>query len=182
MSGTAIRETYGAVFTAAPRDDPNSEIQAVSGGIDYTGWLRVYVVEPESRWRDATGIPFEFGFLAFASDELISVPYQQTYTDTIVWHGAEVGFGDIQSNNIMVIAVAFNTELHQGYSSPPDNYPFDAYYVDAAAAATIDSQWSNTTSPGFTHTVFIEEGSTTGCGYCPRVRNALHQVYNGYDY
>ena len=34
----------------------------------------------------------------------------------------------------MVIASVFNDEWHQGYSNPPDGNPFDAYYVDEAAA------------------------------------------------
>jgi hypothetical protein len=36
----------------------------------------------------------------------------------------------------MVIAVLFNAEWHQGYGNPPNNNPFDAYYVDKVTATT----------------------------------------------
>jgi len=148
----------------------------------YSGWLKVYVVEPVSRWQDVSLASFDFGFLDFARDELVVVDPQQSYTDTIIWNGGEAGYGDVTIDNIMVIAALFNTEIHQGYSHPPDDYPFDAYYVDAAAAATPDSQWADTSTPDFTHSVFVEAAVTTGCGYCPRTRNALAQIHADYDY
>ncbi|MBN2226210.1 MAG: hypothetical protein JW763_02480 [candidate division Zixibacteria bacterium] len=148
----------------------------------YSGWLKIYVVEPASRWQDASLVNFDFGFLDFARDELVVLDPQQSYTDTITWDGAEAGYGDVTVDNIMVIAVLFNTDPNQGYSHPPDGYPFDAHFVDAVAAATPDSQWANTATAGFTHTVFIEEAVTTSCGYCPRTRNALHEIDSMYAY
>ena len=37
----------------------------------------------------------------------------------------------------MVIAAVFNSEWHQGYSYPPNQYPFDAYYVDDTTAFAL---------------------------------------------
>ncbi|KAA0012294.1 MAG: hypothetical protein FE041_03795 [Thermoplasmata archaeon] len=35
----------------------------------------------------------------------------------------------------MVIAVVFNSEKHEGYAVPPNENPFDAYYVDETVAS-----------------------------------------------
>ncbi len=87
-------------------------------------------------------------------------------------------FDDITEGNIMAIAVAFSNEGQRSFSVPPDSFPFDAFYVEATAAATTTEQWSNATSePGFTHTVFVEEGTSQTCGYCPRTRQALFAIH-----
>ncbi|MCD6108766.1 MAG: hypothetical protein J7J89_04795 [Thermoplasmata archaeon] len=49
------------------------------------------------------------------------------------WNPAESKYNDVDPSNLMVIAVLFNPQEHQGYSDPPDNTKeFTAYYVDDA--------------------------------------------------
>lgn len=150
---------------------------------NFDGRIRIYIVEPLSRYiNDADFQPYRYGFLDWGYDTTISLPYLDSITRTIIWNGASVGFGDVQQNNIMAIAVAFNNEWHQGYSDPPANGPFDAYYVDATAAARVDTQWVDTAYGSYTHTTFIEEATKTTCPYCPNTRKALDAIYNSHTY
>jgi hypothetical protein len=83
---------------------------------EYDGHLRVYIVEPESRWNDAQGHPYHFGALALPIDKSLAVPQTHpyilgdTYTFSKTWFGALHGFGDITEDNIMVIAAVFDGE------------------------------------------------------------------------
>jgi len=104
----------------------------------YDGRIRVYVTEVTSSmgWKDAQNHLYTFAFLDYAFNEVISVAGSGAWTDSVTWDGHNYNdghghnFGNIQYGNIMVIAAVFNSEWHQGYSYPPNQYPFDAYYVD----------------------------------------------------
>ncbi|RKY01405.1 MAG: hypothetical protein DRP55_04330 [Spirochaetes bacterium] len=103
--------------------------------LPYDGYVRVYVAEIVSSlgWKDTGGEPYTFAFLDFAVNEQIHIEGMQTWNKTVVWDGGE--FGELSPENIMVMAVIFNGEKHQGYTVPPDGSPFDAYYVDNAVAS-----------------------------------------------
>jgi len=129
-------------------------------GTDYTGTLRIFIVEPVSRWDDRGGDPYRFGLLDIAAADAISVgstAWEQTYS----WDGDNHGYGNITSGNIAVIAVIFNSVGEVKDAVPPYGYYYTSYPADAAALATPGSPGQNTTSPGFTHTVFAEEGTVT---------------------
>lgn len=145
-------------------------------GAPYRGHLRVYVVEIISRWSDYSGEPYHFGFMDFAYDDSLEIDYLDTYTDSITWSG------DVEGDNIMVMAATFNPVAHQGFSNPPAGKPFEAHYVDAAAGATPGNTDYNTVTENFTHTVFIEEGTATWCSNCPAMAEALYSVYESEDY
>ena len=113
-------------------------------GSTYDGYIRVYVTEIFSTmgWDDEDDNPFTFAFLDYAYNESISVSSGGTWQSSTVWDGHEHNdgfgndFGSITIDNIMVIAAVFNDEWHQGYARPPDQNPFDAYYVDETVATT----------------------------------------------
>jgi len=92
----------------------------------YNGRLRVYLTEKISRWSGPGGDPYHFGFLDYLINEEISVD-----TDKNVSYSVTEDISDLDPENLMVIAVIFNSEKKQGYSDPPKNKkPFDAYYAD----------------------------------------------------
>jgi hypothetical protein len=146
--------------------------------LPYEGYLRLYVVEPESRWNNFDGEPYHYGFLDFAFNNTISINYQETYSDTIIWDGNQAGYSDIEEDNIMVIASIFNPEINIGYAYPPTRNKFETHFVDATAGVKPGETDSNTVNENYTHTVFIEEGTATWCPYCPAMANALNNVYN----
>lgn len=148
----------------------------------YNGYLRVYIVEPVSRWNNYDDKPYHFAFLDFAVDEELSIPYQNTFTKQVTWNAQDAGYQDIEENNIMVIAAVFNPLSYLSYAYPPFKNPFDAYYVDATAAATPGTTGYNTANEEFTHTVFCEEATATWCKYCPITADALKNVYDTQGY
>lgn len=127
----------------------------------YVGHLRVYIVEPVSRWSDSGFYPFGNGFLNFAIDETISIPFEGSFDKTVIWKGGATGFGDVTEGNLRAIAVVANSEPHTGYSDPPNGAPYNAYYVDAAAGANPGMTGYDSEDGGFSHTVFIDEGTAT---------------------
>ena len=146
-------------------------------GAPYKGHLRVYVVEIISRWDDYSGEPYHFGFIDFAYDDTLSIDYLDTYTDSMTWTG------DVEENNIMVMAAVFNSKTHLGYAYPPTtSNPFEAFYVDAAAGTTPGNIDYNTNTENFTHTVFIEEGTATWCHNCPIMAETMHSIHESEDY
>lgn len=150
--------------TSVSADDANAVTPPMvtkDAKVNYDGTLRVFVVEPLSRWRDSENRQYDFGFLSFAVEQAISVPYTEKLDVQAVWNGAPYGFGDVTEGNIMVMAVVYGDDPHQAYSDPPTGAPFWAYYVDAAAGATPGHTGFNTTTPTSTHTMFIEEGTAT---------------------
>lgn len=154
--------------------DPKNE---TTDSLPYEGRLIIYVVEPLSRWNMKNGQPYHFGSLGTAFDTTLSIDYLQSYENNISWTG------DATQDNVMVIAAVFNSDLYQGYSDPPDNdHPFDAHYVDAAAAVTPGNIGYNTANETFSHTVFIEEATATWCPYCPADAEALYTVYQSGEY
>jgi len=147
----------------------------------YEGYLRIYIVEPNSRWNMYDNRSYHNGFLDFAHQEQLSIDYQETQKNTITWQG------DITEDNVLVIAAIFNPTANIGYSLPPNQYPFEAYYVDGSAAARPGETGSNIRNGSITHTVFIEEATATWCKNCkamdattfrdPKVEQLLKKKY-----
>jgi hypothetical protein len=133
----------------------------------YTGAIRVYVTEIEGRWDDSDGKPFHNAFLGFALEDDISLGDNDTLTWEVLWDGNDYfdgdgfSYGDLQEDNVKVIAAVFNSASYTGYSDPPANAPFAVHEVDACAGATPGRTGYNLTASGFTHTVFVEDGATT---------------------
>jgi len=106
-------------------------------GSDYSGDLKVYITEIDSRYDDYDGNPYPFAFLDYAFDQSISISSGSYFEDSVTWDGAMVtdglgnDFGDIDPSNIMVIAGVFNSERNiQYHGTPPKVY--NAYFLDAA--------------------------------------------------
>lgn len=145
-------------------------------GNEYKGYLRVYIVEIESRWKMENRQKYHYAFLDFAYNNQIAIRYQETYKNTFNWSG------DVDDDNVIIMAALFNPESHRNYADPPLGRPFDAYDVDAAAAAQPGETGHNTVNEDFTHSVFLEVGTATWCPSCPYMANALDKIYTSGDY
>jgi uncharacterized membrane protein len=109
---------------------------------DYTGYVRTYITEIVSRYNTSNNKPYHFGFLDYAFDEDLIITADTSWENEITWNGADhqdsLGndFGDINSNNIAVIAAVFNDDPHP-QSYPPYPNVYIAYYTDQAAATLV---------------------------------------------
>lgn len=145
-------------------------------GNQYNGYLRIYIVEIESRWDMENRRPYHYAFIDFAFNNQLSIQYQETYSNTIEWSG------DIDEDNVIVMAALFNPESQRKFADPPLGRPFNAYSVDAAAAAHPGETGYNTVKDDFTHTVFCEVGTATWCPACPSMANELDDVFESGKY
>lgn len=169
LSGTAMG-TEDACRWEPPDHVAVSAPEPVSESGDrgtYTGIIRVYVLEKIGRWYDSQGIAYHNALLAFALQESISLAETDTLTWELEWDGHDYhevngqSYDDIQENNIKVIAAVFNSSSYTGYSDPPSGAPFAVHEVDATAGATSGTTGYNEETESFTHSVLVEDGSTT---------------------
>lgn len=145
---------------------------------EYNGHLRVYVVEPVSRWNMYDGNPYHYGLLDFIIDEDVTI--ENNYEKNVTWNPETIG--GIDEDNLMIIAALFNSTAHERYSYQNPDRPFDAYFVDAAAGTTPNDIGYNQVTDEFTHTVLAEEGTATWCPHCPSAAEALNSIYQSGDY
>ena len=129
---------------------------------DYTGTVRIFMVEPVSQWTDGNGDPYGFGFLDFALESEIDLKDYDVYEQTVTWNASLAGFENLSESNIMAMVAVFNsdsveTDAFRGYE-----YMFWAHYVDAAAAARPGEVGLNSTDSSFTHTVWVEQSGSGG--------------------
>ena len=100
---------------------------------DYDGRLRVYLTEKISRWNDYNGSRYHFGFLDYITNKVVSIGKnsEEDFSDSY-------DASDLDPANLMIIAVIFSSESHQGYANPEnEGNPFDAYYADACDATEV---------------------------------------------
>lgn len=171
--------SYSVAAFSEIKEEKYNELNSnkISQSLPYEGYLKIYVVEPVSRWDNYDDEPYHYGFLDFAFNDTISIDYQETYSNTIIWDGSQAGFSDIEEDNIMIIASIFNPEIGIGYAEPPTRAKFETHFVDATAGVKPGETKSNLVNENFTHTVLVEEGTATWCPYCPAMANALNNVY-----
>jgi hypothetical protein len=98
----------------------------------YSGQLKLYLTEIVSHLNGFDSKPYQFGFLDYLLIEDISIDGQSSDTFTQI---SDISAYDYE--NLMIIGVVFNSEKQSGYSLPPDQNPFDAYYADATDAAML---------------------------------------------
>ncbi|MCC6963820.1 MAG: hypothetical protein IT585_11265 [candidate division Zixibacteria bacterium] len=155
-----------AAATTAPQ--PSSSERAT-----YNGTLRIYIVEPVSRYLDYTNRSYSFGMLGFALNQAITLNDGQILTDTVTFSSTGMTL-----NNIKAVMAVFNVEGHPAYSDPDTPaYPFTAHWVDASAGSTPGVVGIDKPTAPYTHTVLVEEGTRHGCGYCPITRSHLETLY-----
>ena len=169
IATTGLAADHSRSFTPAP-SRPAVEVEraasptptAVSPEETYTGTLRLYLVEPVGRWLDDLNYVYFQGFLDFPLVEVLNLPDGESIYRTVTWDAKPTEFGWIVPGNIQVIAVLFEAESHVKDAYPPNGYYFNAHYVDACAYANPGEPGTHEVSQaGFTHRVFVEEGTRT---------------------
>ena len=99
----------------------------------YTGNLRLYLTEKvSSNWNDYNGKKYHFAFLDYIINEDISIDSNEKKTYQETWD-----VSDLIPQNLMIIAVVFNSESVEEYANPPDENPFSAHYADAVDATEV---------------------------------------------
>ncbi len=114
---------------------------ANNDGSDYTGSLKVYVVEEVSRFLDYDGYNYPHGLLGFAMDDEISISPGEVHSGSAQWNGGDhssIGgedFSDIDAENIVIYAVVFNSRTNVNYYPGIPPKPYTAHYSDAVGEA-----------------------------------------------
>lgn len=129
---------------------------------DFEGTVRIFVNEPESRWTDGLGATYDYGFLDFALTEGAEIKQYDLWQREVVWDGLAAGFGGTSPDNLQIQAVVFRGDSVPTDGFPPYGHWFDAYYVDAACAASPGQPGSSSPAGGFTHLVFLELAGSSG--------------------
>lgn len=129
--------------------------ERVNSSATYTGTLRVFVTDND-RWDDNDGDRIH--------NALVGIPIQQSFTlndgDSLMWD-TEFNYYGLTEAHTTVVAAIYNSYGYQGYSVPPNENPFIVHEVDASAEARCGTSGYNIAAAGFTHSVLVEEGSTT---------------------
>jgi len=98
----------------------------------YNGRLKVYLTE-KIAWQYFGGEgSYHFGFLDYIVNENVAILGND---QKIVSETYDVS--KLDPDNLMVIAVVFNSESTKKYADPPSGNPFDAYYADATYGTEV---------------------------------------------
>jgi hypothetical protein len=100
----------------------------------YEGTLRIYVTETRSNsLQDYNGKPYKYSFIDFAKNKKISISSNNKISET-----ATIADTDKHDpEDLTIFAVVFGNEKNQAYANPPNENPFDAYYVDACYGISV---------------------------------------------
>jgi len=98
----------------------------------YTGRLKVYLTEINSRWQDFGGTPYHFGFLDYIINKEVTITGKESISEDKTWD-----VSSLDPDNLMIIAVVFSSDSHQTYAAPPNDNPFNAYYADATNGTQV---------------------------------------------
>jgi len=99
----------------------------------YSGRLKVYLTEIVSQWNGYDGKPYHYGFVDYTINKAISIDAngEKNFSDT-------QSVSDYDYENLMIMAVVFNSESAGKYVYPDENeHSFDAYYADAVDATKV---------------------------------------------
>lgn len=153
---TTLKSAWPDVFVSA-----NAPTAPAGPNEAYTGKLRIYIVEPFSRHRDATNHQYEFGFIDFGLVKDLNIADGEIFDTTIIWDGSGTAYSDISQYNIMAMAAVFDPDGVTKDAYPNHGNWFSAHFCEAAAQAKAGKRGRNYLGEDYTHTVFVEEGTAT---------------------
>ncbi|MBS3748857.1 MAG: glutaredoxin [Candidatus Thermoplasmatota archaeon] len=107
-----------------------------TGNQQYTGRIRSYITEKESRWNDADGNPYHFALLDFALNKQIRIKKGETITLKTQWNPQDTSFEDpitnVNPNNLMIFTTVSHWIPHfrSGFIQFPYLQFYFAHYID----------------------------------------------------
>ena len=152
----AIGSTSAENFTRAESQPTTVNNQQTNNIKDieahqYKGYLRLFVSQPVSRFKDYLGEPHLHGVLGIPVDIQITLNYPDTLRGELVYNDT-----GMYTDNIEAIGAVYEYAEHKNYSDPPSDYPFQAHWTDAATVGTPGHPGVDKATPPYTHTVFVE--------------------------
>ena len=129
-----IKATVTAKYKNTTQEVTVKTLIENKGNTTYNGKLKLYLTEIISHESGYDSKPYHFGFLSYLINKEISIEGNENVT---VEKMQNISAYDYE--NLMIIAVVFNSERHQGFSNPFNSTKnlFDAYYVDATNATKV---------------------------------------------
>jgi hypothetical protein len=129
-----IKVTVTAQYKNTTQEVTAKTLIENKGNDTYNGKLKLYLTEIISHKSGYDSKPYHFGFLGYLINKDISVEGKENVTMEYMQNISAYDY-----ENLMIIAVVFNSERHQGYSNPFDSTKnlFDAYYADATNATKV---------------------------------------------
>ena len=167
-----VRDNPGTELTL-PNDGDNAETPTQMAS--YVGTTKISIVEVYSRWKDNDGYNYENAHLWYPLNGPINIPDLSTWDTTVYWNSLLTGL-TLDSDNLAAVGAVFKDTYDVVDAYPPNGYWFSSYYSDASATAYVGRFGQNMTPSGYTHSVYIEEGTATWWGYCPLTRAALATI------
>lgn len=104
----------------------------------YSGTLKIYITEINSRWADYNAEAYSYGFIDYGlqKDVVLQAGEKKTFSET--WDAKNAGFSDVVKENLFVIAAIFTSTSEKRYAYPDaTENPFDAYFCDAATGTRV---------------------------------------------
>ncbi|MDH7507728.1 MAG: hypothetical protein QHH15_08110, partial [Candidatus Thermoplasmatota archaeon] len=109
----------------------------------YKGFLKVYLTEIISRSVnphkafDNNPKPYHFGFIDYIIEKQITINSKSNETFIEKKKITDFIVSDLKPEELMIIAVVFNSQPVKQYSNPPNENEFNAYYADATDATIL---------------------------------------------
>jgi len=104
----------------------------------YSGTLKIYITEINSRWADWNGDAYAYAFIDYGLKKEISLDPGETASFSEIWNATSAGFSDVVKENLFVIAAVFTDKSEKRYANPADGEnPFDAYFCDVTAGTRV---------------------------------------------
>lgn len=104
----------------------------------YSGTIKIYITEINSRWTDYNAEAYTYGFIDYGLIKDITLQSGERKTFSETWDAENAGFSDVVKENLFVIAAVFTSSSEKRYANPDTGeYPFDAYFCDAATGLRV---------------------------------------------
>lgn len=103
-----VADVYPSVWAVYDPDADKMDITVLIDNLEsetFNGYLRVYVIEPNSRWDEYDGSPYKNALLGFAMKTPFTVGPDETWSQTT----NDWSFYDMSMDNLMVIATVFDS-------------------------------------------------------------------------